>query len=87
MIQINEAMRMRPIEPENSNPKKLTSKIFNDSTAYIYSETTIIHTCLKIHLIKNIIQNDKINNNLYIEYNIVKEMYIRYILLYNENSY
>lgn len=53
---------------------KMTSKIFNDSTAYIYiySETTIIHTCLKIHLIKNIIQNDKINNNLYIEYNIVK---------------
>lgn len=52
----------------------MTSKIFNDSTAYIYSETTIIHTCLKIHLIKNIIQNDKINNNLYIhvEYNIVK---------------
>lgn len=67
---------MKPRECVQLNLKttilKLTSKIFNDSTAYIYSEKTIIHTCLKIHLIKNIIQNDKINNNLYIEYNIVK---------------
>lgn len=69
---------MKPRECVKLNLKtailKMTSKIFNDSTAYIYiySETTIIQTCLKIHLIKNIIQNDKINNNLYIEYNIVK---------------
>lgn len=67
---------MKPRECVQLNLKtailKLTSKIFNDSTAYIYSEKTIIHTCLKIHLIKNIVQNDKINNNLYIEYNIVK---------------
>lgn len=82
---------MKPRECVKLNLKtailKMTSKIFNDSTAYIYSETTIIQTCLKIHLIKNIIQNDIINNNLFIEYNIVKEMHIRYILLYNENSY